>query len=739
MADLEITQHVPSMSPNVAVPDDILTGDGGPENGIEPQLKMRGRDRLLRGLQRMSSSPSLARVGRSRSASSPYSVSGTLSCVSLASTASPFGQPSAGSYFSQASAGTNSSAHTSIPASPIAESPVHEGLESVLPIRPVDCAAPVSTTASLRVRVKERAKPYNLWAPMPRELKVYVLSFLPPKELVRASRVSKEFHKMCFDGQLWTSLDASEFYREIPAESLAKIIVSAGPFVKDLNLRGCLQVEHYQRAEVMVKACQNLINATLEGCRNFKRSTLHSLLKTNGKLAHLNLTGLSAVNNATCKIVANSCPQLEVFNVSWCKHMDARGIKFVVEACPKLKDLRVGEIKGFNNTDLAEAIFRTNNLERLVLTGCDDLTDAALQTMIQGLDPEIDYLTDRPIVPPRKLRHLDLARCTRLTDDGVKALGHFVPDLEGLQLSGVKHLTDVALEPILASTPRLTHLELEDLSDLTNALLSQHLAKAPCARGLEHLGISYCESLGDAGMLPVLRNCVRLRSVYMDNTRVSDLALAEAAAMVRARGRAVTSSTTAAAAAAGLQPVVVGLNLVVYDCSRVTWTGVREVLSRNAAAAAAQVPSSSSLPSLPPLPPQPQSTAVVGKDNDKGKLKEAAVAAEVIGLRCYYGWQMTVDEHTKRVLRGDTAAAGRLERKWAEYMQANEEAGAVGAGGRRRRRRAREAQMVHIDEEGGGGAGGGGGGGGGGDGGDDGGGVGAGGRRRARTTACVVM
>jgi F-box/leucine-rich repeat protein 2/20 len=83
---------------------------------------------------------------------------------------------------------------------------------------------------------------------------------------------------------------------------------------------------------------------------------------------------------------------------------------------------------------------------------------------------------------------------------------------------------------------------------------------------------------------------------------------------------------------------------------------------------------------------------------------------------------MTVDEHMKRVLRGDLPAAGRLERKWAEYMMANEEAGAGGAGIRRRRRRAREAQMMHADEEEGG--------------------VGMGGigrRRRARSNGCSIM
>ena len=130
----------------------------------------------------------------------------------------------------------------------------------------------------------------------------------------------------------------------------------------------------------------------------------------------------------------------------------------------------------------------------------------------------------------------------------------------------------------------------------------------------------------------------------------------------------------------------------VYDCQNVTWTGIREVLSRN---------------------------SEVRKPTAG---REATYPTEIIELKCFYGWQDTVREHMKRVLRGDLPAAGRLERKWAEYMMANEEAGAGGAGVRRRRRRAREAQMLHADEEEGG--------------------VGMGGigrRRRARSSGCAIM
>lgn len=649
----------------------------------------------------MSSSSSLTNLRRARSHSAPYrsSTRSTLSCVSLSGTGPHQFPGNAGSSTPQPSPlGPHSSA-SSRPATPAAEFPFYDSIETQLAVRRVENGKPGSShgTAPLPADVKSsrtegvtkarsasaaaQKPPFKFWDNMPHEIQVHIFSFLEPKQLIQASRVSKSFYRLCFDGQLWTSLDASEFYQEIPAESLSRIIMAAGPFIKDLNLRGCVQVEHYKRAEVIVKACKNLMNATLEGCRNFQKTTLHNLLESNDKLIYLNLTGLAAVSNRSCRIIAESCPQLETFNVSWCSKVDCRGIKAVIEGCSKLTDLRAGEVRGFDSIDLAQAMFKTNNLERLVLSGCAELGDEALQVMMHGIDPEIDVLTDLPVVPPRKLRHLDLSRCSRLTDAGVKALGYLAPDLEGLQLSRCRSLTDAALEPILASTPRLTHLELEDLEHLSNSLLSEHLAKAPCATKLEHLSLSYCENLGDVGMLPVMEKCVGLRNVDLDNTRVSDLVLAEAAAMVNKRSQRTTET--------GVKPKV-ALQMVVYDCQNVTWTGIREVLFRNT-----QVRPPPSYPGRVTYP------------------------TETIALRCFYGFQMTVDEHQKRVLRGDLDSAARLERKWADYMQATEEAGMGGSGHRRRRRRAREAAALHLNEEDG---------------------MGQNGRRRARTMGtCFVM
>ena len=678
---------------------------------FEQAPKLKGRKRILQGLQRISSSPSLAKFGRTPPSSYRSGNKASMSCVSLTSPSSPHGHSYGISYSSQSSAGF-STAPTSVAGTPGADSDprvrvrIMNGNDSTgyfpqtltsvpLPeevrVTPKDLQVSHTQAAIAeqretvsepvaKVKARKRRENFDFWAEMPHEIKVQILSFLSPKHIVKCSLVSKAWHKICFDGQLWMIIDTEEYYRQIPSTSLVKIMTAAGPFIKDLNLRGCVQMRDrwINDGQNLSELCRNLENFSLEGCR-IDRSTVHYFLLRNPRLVHINISGLSAVNNSTMKIIAQGCRFIEHLNVSWCQQVDTSGLHNIVQSCTKLRDLRAGEIRGFNDSSFALSLFETNRLERLVASHCEDLDDDFLKLLIQGLDPEIDPLTDLPIVPPRRLRHIDISRCPSLTDSGIQSLDHNVPYLSGLQLSHIDSLTDSALTTLLPTTPLLTHLDLEELDDLTNTTL-QNLAQSPCAPLLEHLNVSYCESLSDAGMLPLIKACPSLHSLVMDNTRVSDLSLVEAAAQLRLhdRGFRPPLSSLPSSPHSPKQKPEITLNLVAYDCSNVTWTGVREILSRNA---------------------------------EQNRLR-------IIGLKCFYGYQDTVNEHTKRVLRGDSRAAERLERKWGEYMVASEEAGAAGAGARRRRRRAREAAMVHADEEEGGPRG---------------------GRRRARSGGCVVM
>lgn len=667
---------------------------------IEQPPKLKGRHKILQSLQRMSSTPSLIRRGRSHSTGYRRGGKGSLSCVSLSqSSYTPcLGNTSS----SQLYGGLNVPSATPGP-------PRHsiEDQDGGPRIRLVGNDSPNhafhSRTARLPTELQQASRgspppndiveekgdadpapletrsesqspqrnPVDFWGDMPDELKMRIFRYLTPKELVRCSSVSRAWSKMCFDGQLWTTVDTTEYYHMISSDSLVKLITAAGPFVRNLNLRGCVQLRDkwLTDGERMSDICRNLVNFSLEGSR-IDKGSIHNFVSRNPRLEYINLSGLHSVTDSAMKIISQSCPQLQILNVSWCINVTSKGLKKIVASCQNLRDLRASEIHGFNDEDFAYELFEQNNLERLIMSRTS-LTDMCLNIIMHGVGPEIDILTERPLVPPRRFKHLDIHQCPSVTDDGLKSLAYNVPDLEGLQISQCSELSDDSVIDVIRSAPKLSHLELEDLVRLTNNTLTE-LASSPCAPRLQHLNISFCEALGDIGMLQVMKSCKSLFSVEMDNTRISDLTLMEASCSIRKRGYDESLPR-------------VGLHLVVFDCSNVTWAGVKEVLSSNAYIPRSRKSSpnrstatSSTTLHRPPPPVYPN---------------------EIIHLKCFYGWQMTVDEHEKRVLRGDLAAASRLDRKWADYMNVTGEAGIIGIGQWVRRRHARDVQRLYNAEE----------------------------------------
>ena len=696
------------------------------EESTRRPSKLKGRKKLLHGLHRMSSSQSLLRLHKSRSPAYRGSGRASVSCISLASSSTspypPAFDPS--TYGSQVSQGY-STAPTSVPGTPgevtsserigirVVDKPssrvrtplsVSVPQEAKLSSRPATSAGveksleqdyfstPVPTDSTL---IGQRSN-FDFWKCMPIELRGNILRLLEPREIIRCSRVSKTWYDMCFDGQLWATLDTASFYTEIPADALAKIISRAGPFARDLNLRGCVQLWDRWRDSNLADVCHNLENISLEGCR-IDRGAVHSLCYANSRLVHINLQGLAVVTNSTMKILGQQCPLLRHLNVSWCWNVCTRGLRKVIQGCPHLEDLRAGEIRGMNDTAFMFDLFQRNSLLRLVLMGCDSLTDESLTVLMEGRENERDYLTGDAIVPPRKLRHLDLSRCRQVGDQGLLALVNNVPDLSGIQLSKCHAITDTSFIPFIRTVPKLSHLDLEELDLLTNTSLTE-IAKSPCSKKLMHLSISYCEGLGDVGMLPVIKACTSLFNLELDNTRISDLVLIEAASVVKARAPILNLPVNPAN---GNHIPEVSLQMVVYDCQNVTWTGIREVLSRNSEVrTVAPRRTSHELRTRPfAQPPQPGQV-----------LQKNGFPTHIISLKTFYGYQPTVTEHMRRCATGDFPRAQRLERKWAEYMIASEEAGAPGgfgpAGfglftgvlGRRRRRRIREAMGAALDE-----------------------------------------
>lgn len=693
---MERTIMTPSPRPS-APASPMLTGQ-------EPPQKLKSRHRLLQGLQRMSSSPSLAKMGRTRSSEKVYKPNqkASISCVSLGSS----------SHGTSISPPIQIAAFVTPPGTPGTPNSSTSYLDANSRFRNLDIGSASSSSEHLQLRttrtplheISEKPLPkrenFNFWQDLPQEIRIQILSYLAPKEIVRLSGVSKSWQEMCFDGQLWTVLDCQTYYQKITSEALMKIMLRAGAFVKNLNLRGCVQLRDQWLSlgtRMTNQECRNLETFSIEGCR-IERSSIHFFLLRNPKLLHLNMPSMQQVSNATLKIIAAQCRNLELLNINWCSNCDNRGLLKVVQSCPNLTDLRASEVRGLDDQDLALELFKRNNLERLILAGCDSLTDEAFEIMIQGVNPQIDVLEDRVMVPPRRWRHLDISECRQLTDKGVQALAHNVPFLEGLKLCKLIALTDDALLDVMPSMNRLTHLEMDELENLTDEVLVR-LSKSPAAKTLEHLSISYCDQIGDVGVLPILKACPELKMLCCDNTRISNLVLMQASEEVRRRGN-ITKK--------GQRPRK-GMELIAFDCANVTWAGVREIMQGNCRV----------LPGHRKSIVKP--TLNSGHDSESDclqnhvspsasqeikrviEIQTLLFPAQVIHLKAFHIWQPTVDAHYARCMSARWAAASRLEGKWADWMVATEEVGNLGHGwgARRRRRRQREAEnRVREDTQG---------------------------------------
>ena len=549
--------------------------------------------------------------------------------------------------------------------------------------------------------------PSTSWLDIPPELKTKIFTYLEPKDIVRCSRVSRDWHRICYDGQLWSSFDVAGFDQRITADAIASIITKAGPFLCDLNLRGCVLLDKPGRRRALLDACTNLRSLSLKGCR-IDGTTIHSFLHAKDRLVLIDLSYHEGVTNNAMNIIAASCPKLERLNVSWCNNIDTHGLYRVVEACPKLKDIQASEVDGWDNIEFMQQLFLSNALERLVLTNCGSLTDESLAVLMQRRHSGAAIFSERPTNSPRKLNYLDLTQCLNISNRGIRKLVNNIPKMQNLKLSMCRGIVDETLVQLLPTTPVLTGLDLGELEQLTSAILHS-LASSPCARHLRYLRVTDCNKIDDTGMLAVLRSCTNLWSLKMDGTPISDLVLIEAALMVNRRTR-----RTAIADNTPFLPSI-GLRLSIHDCFEVTWIGIREILSRNAkvvtkiqgvelqqlAEQPACYPKMATYVSNFPSSSTEQLTSFRHERSCAHRVPEHTYPTEIIAI--FIGsskYQPVVHEHTNRVLRGEFSAAQRLEYKWAESTIAQESVGADSVGSWLRRRRARKAQKIYAEEEG---------------------------------------
>lgn len=386
------------------------------------------------------------------------------------------------------------------------------------------------------------------------------------RELVKFSRVSKTWHSLVFDGQLWEDVDLQAFPK-LPALFLERLAENIGPFVKHLDLSGHTGLASNTLLDMINSLCvrsaptlnftyTQLTTVNLQGCTNLTTQSLHGLLIRSPFLRSLCVKGLRAVTNATFDVLA-LCQQLTSLNMSRCIHIDGEGLRaFGAAVLSRGAYLVLKELKLSGIQDVFDDAFTTlgkaaPDLEVLDLSYCLSLHNSALAALVSCAE-EDRHKTKTISLSAREagmavrdsrryfrrvtaLRHLSLSHCPLLTDIACSNLAYALPHLEFLELGGIGgELHDDGLVKLLKTTPLIRRLDLEDASSITDAVLTvltpineddstspTDVAPPQTGHALEHLGVSHASRLTNEAFSALIRGCPKLRFLEADSTLVS--------------------------------------------------------------------------------------------------------------------------------------------------------------------------------------------------------------------------
>lgn len=291
------------------------------------------------------------------------------------------------------------------------------------------------------------------------------------RELVRLSRVNKEWQSLCFDGQLWAHCDFTPFATVLPSATLKTILLNSRPCVKSLSLHGLealngsalvgrLSSSIEPRAfPYLYPSYSSLATLDLRGCHNISEADLIDVLSMSPELKSLNLKGSRVATIYTLDAIRNKIEALESLDVSRCWQLRFLDIdKFIVSLSPRqrqaLKTLRIAGLPMASGYLLQHLPDCLPNLECLDLMGCSWIGMRDLQEYVAALG-------DRS----SSLRHLVISSCTGLTPEALELLVDRVPEMrvfEAANLEAVFYLDPPpTLSRLVRSMPKLERIDLD--------------------------------------------------------------------------------------------------------------------------------------------------------------------------------------------------------------------------------------------------------------------------------------
>ncbi|KAJ9110842.1 hypothetical protein QFC19_001351 [Naganishia cerealis] len=401
------------------------------------------------------------------------------------------------------------------------------------------------------------------------------------RELFRISRVSRSWHELAFDGQLWKDFNLHQAIGHVWPSALLMILAkNQGRYVRNLALHGWNHLPPHALTLALTNGqgpnsgsvTTRIQRLDLQGCTSLDADSLRTIIGQSPDLKWISLRGLTAVTGEVVQSIATHANHLQYLDLTRCWRISLLDecIFDGEDSWPALKTLKIGG--GVAETGIFEWLARAapnletidvshsleisdDDMKDLVSVPTDDYQDAltrgrtiahygfATTDEDTGLEPQTIMLTpsqasqlasDFPcdgMIPRRvtKLRHINLSHCPNITQRAAAYLAYAVPHLEILEMANVGEMSSDGIVALLGTTPHIKKIDLEGATQACDRVLAaltfatrKHSVLDPPMPGkeLEALFLGHAGSITTDAALRLLRACPDLVQLNLEVSSV---------------------------------------------------------------------------------------------------------------------------------------------------------------------------------------------------------------------------
>ncbi|XP_067885177.1 S-phase kinase-associated protein 2 isoform X2 [Heterodontus francisci] len=273
------------------------------------------------------------------------------------------------------------------------------------------------------------------WEKLPDELLLVIFRSLTLPHLLKASRVSRRWHRLAFDKSLWYSVNLSKGSLPIGTVSQvlgAGVVVFKSPcsFLGDPMFKNDspLSVQYMDLSHCVVSSstifqivrrCHQLLGLSLEALT--LSDDVIRAISQNEDLQHLNLSSCSQFGPHSLSQMLSNCSRLEELNLSWCA-FNSQYIQAMVTHIPaSVTQLNISGYRHcLHNSDVEALCRRCPQITNL------DMSDSTMLT--PSCFSSLQILSH--------LQHLSLSRCHEIPPASLVELGE-IATLKTLNIYGL--------------------------------------------------------------------------------------------------------------------------------------------------------------------------------------------------------------------------------------------------------------------------------------------------------------